>query len=228
MSNTSIPAEATRFSVYLSVFRIGKDNRTFTPVVTGLFTLDEAIQDATRLQAPARFMKTLTQLYETDGGMVVLRNRHEMLFCAQLDDPGHLDGHFQQSTVNVLEPGEILTWHRREAGQPLSPGQVVTTTLQGMTRLLRTKVGGPAIMPREAWEMLEYLLEFKRIDQPVMLVVDETLNTISRLRVKGEPLLDRTEAAAAEADRDEDDDTEPNPSEEMVADGTAREQWARC
>lgn len=221
MSNTSIPAEATRFSVYLSIFRIGEGNRTFTPVLSGLFTLDQAIKDAAKFQAPGRFVKMLNQLYKADGGMVVFKNRHNMLFCAQLDDPGHLDGVFQQSTVNVLEPGEFLSWHRQEARNPLSPGQVITTTLQGMTHLLRTKVGGAPIMPREAWEMLEYLLEFKRVDEPVMLVVGDTLNTISRVRVKGEPLFDRGEvAAAAKVDRDEDVDED--------ADGTAQENWARC
>lgn len=221
MSNTSIPAEAARFSVYLSVFRIGEGNRTFTPVLTGLFTLDQAIKDAAKFQAPGRFAKMLKQLYNAEGGMVVFKNRQDLLFCAQLDDPGHLDGDFQQSTVNVLEPGEFLCWHRREGRKSLSPGQVITTTLRGMTQLLRTKVGGAAIMPREAWEMLEYLLEFKRVDEPVMLVVGDTLNTISRVRIKGEPLFDRGEVvAAAEADRDEDVDED--------ADATAQENRVRC
>ncbi|RAH96698.1 hypothetical protein DLJ53_31015 [Acuticoccus sediminis] len=205
MSTTSVSVEATRFSVYLSIFRIGESNRTFTPVLNGLRTLDEALEDAIRFQAPRRFTKTLKQLYEAEGGMVVLTNKHNLLFCAQLDDPGHLGDKFQQEKVNILEPGELLSWHRKEVRKPFSPGRIIITTLRDIAQSFRTKAGDATIMPPEAWEMLEYLIEFKPVDEPAVLVVGDTLHVIGRVRIKGEPVFDRAEVlAAAEADRDED------------------------
>lgn len=204
MSRTRVPAELARFSVYFSVFQIGEGARTFTPISRRLCTVDEAIQTSIKFQAPGRFSKTLQQLHDAEGGMVVFKNKHNMLFCAQLDNPDHLSDKFQQEKVNVLEPGELLSWHRKEVGKPLSPGQVTITTLRGIETSFRTKVGGAAIMPSEAWEMLEYLIEFNRVDEPAVLVVDNTLHVIGRVRIEGKPLFDQAEVmAAAEADRDE-------------------------
>ncbi|WP_111352222.1 hypothetical protein [Acuticoccus sediminis] len=176
---------------------------SFEPIKQTVATLLEALAIADTYNAPRRFSKILQKLYDEDGGMVVYKSKEGLTFCAQLDDPGHLGDHFQQETVNVIEPGERLLWYSIGIGNPYAPSQAVPTTLSDFAKAFRTRTGG-AVLPAEAWEMLECLLEFRPLNSPSVMVLNDTVHVLSRLRIEGEPWIDQAEAEAmAEADRDE-------------------------